>query len=69
MTAFEISRFSLREKLQIMQMIWEDLRGHVDQMEVPESHRQLLNTRRQRVERGEAKLLDWDEVKHRIGKR
>lgn len=52
-----------------MQMIWEDLRGHVDQMEVPESHRQLLNTRRQRVERGEAKLLDWDEVKHRIGKR
>jgi Putative addiction module component len=69
MTTFEISQFSLREKLQIMQTIWEDLRGHVDQMGVPESHTELLDSRRKRVESGASKLLDWNQVKHMIGKR
>ena len=69
MTTFEISQLSLREKLQIMQAIWEDLRGHVDQMGLPESHALTLDSRRNRVENGESKLLDWDQVKHAIGKR
>jgi phosphoribosylanthranilate isomerase len=69
MTTFEISQFSLREKLQIMQAIWEDLRGHVDQMVVPESHAEILDSRRKRVESGTSKLLDWNQVKHTIGKR
>lgn len=69
MTTFEISQFSLREKLQIMQAIWEDLRGHVDQMVVPESHAEILDSRRRRVESGASKLLDWNQVKHTIGKR
>ena len=69
MTTFEISQFSLREKLQIMQTIWEDLRGHVDRMGIPESHIELLDSRRGRVESGASKLLDWNQVKHSIGKR
>ncbi|MBE2284553.1 MAG: addiction module protein [Prosthecobacter sp.] len=69
MTALEISHFSLREKLQIMQAIWEDLRGHVDRMDVPESHRVILDSRRKRVENGTSALLDWNQVKHSIGKR
>ncbi len=66
MTALEISHLSLREKLQIMQTIWEDLRGHVDRMEVPESHKAILDSRRSRVESGASKLLDWNDVKHSI---
>jgi putative addiction module component (TIGR02574 family) len=69
MTSTEISQLTLREKLQIMQSIWEDLRGHVDRFEVPQSHQAILDERRRRVESGEAQLLDWDEVKQRIGKR
>jgi putative addiction module component (TIGR02574 family) len=69
MTTFEISQLSLREKLQIMLTIWEDLRGHVDQMGVSESHAAILDARRKRVESGASKLLDWDQVKHTIGKR
>jgi hypothetical protein len=66
MTSFEISRYSLREKLQIMQMIWEDLRGAIEDMEVPGTHKHLLDARRSRSERGESKLLDWTQVKHNI---
>ena len=69
MSTIEISHLSLREKFQVMQSIWEDLRGHVDRFEVPQSHKDLLEARRKRVEAGEAKILDWDQVKHTIGKR
>lgn len=69
MTALEISKFSLREKLQIMQMIWEDLRSHVDTSVIPDTHQDLLDTRRSRVESGASKLLDWDQIKHTIGRR
>lgn len=69
MSTIELSRFTLREKLQIMQSIWEDLRSHVDRFEVPQSHKDILDERRRRVESGEAKLRDWDQVKYTIGKR
>lgn len=69
MSATEILQLSLREKFQIMQAIWEDMRGRVDQFEVPQSHKDLLDTRRRQTESGESKILDWDQVKHTIGKR
>lgn len=69
MSTFTPSQFTLREKLHIMQSIWEDLRGHIDHMTVPSSHREILDERRCRVEKGEAKLRDWEQVKHTIGRR
>ena len=69
MSAIELSKFSLREKLQIMESIWEDLRHHVDRLEVPQSHKDILDERRQRIDSGEAKIYSWDDVKHSSGKR
>lgn len=68
MTVADISKLSLREKLQVMEAIWEDLRGHVDSMEVPEEHHKILDERRARIESGDAKLLDWDLVKRSLGR-
>lgn len=69
MSTIELSKFSLREKLQIMESIWEDLRNHVDRLEVPQSHKDILDERRRRIDSGEAKIYSWDDVKHSIGKR
>jgi hypothetical protein len=69
MGTIELSQFTLREKFQIMQSIWEELRASVDRFEVPQSHKDLLDARRRRVESGESKILDWDQVKHTIGRR
>jgi len=68
MTVADISKLSLREKLQVMEAIWEDLRGRVDVMDVPEEHRQILDDRRARVESGESMVLPWDRVKHSLGR-
>ncbi len=68
MKAFEISQLTLREKFQVMQDIWEELRDRVDRFEVPQSHKDILDERRRQVESGESELLDWNQVKHTIGK-
>jgi len=68
MTVADIAKLSLREKLQLMEAIWEDLRGRVDTMEVPEEHRRILDERRARIATGEATILEWDQVKHSLAR-
>lgn len=68
MTVADISKLSLREKLQVMEVIWEDLRGRIDVIDVPDEHRRILDDRRARVESGESEVLSWDRVKHSLGR-
>ena len=68
MIVADIAKLTLREKLQLMEAIWEDLRVRVDDMGVPKEHRRILDDRRARIDSGEAKVLDWDQVKHSLGR-
>jgi putative addiction module component (TIGR02574 family) len=68
MTVADISKLSLREKLQVMEAIWQDLRGNIDVIAVPEEHRRILDDRRARVASGESAVLPWDRVKHSLGR-
>lgn len=68
MSLTDVSQLSLREKLQIMESIWHDLRDHAEKQDVPPSHQELLNSRRVRVVTGKTMLRDWDQVKHTIGR-
>jgi len=52
----------------MMETLRDDLRKHFEQAEIPETNRELLVSRRQRVASGESKLLDWDEVKSSVGR-
>jgi hypothetical protein len=69
MSVAELKDLPLREKLRIMEEIWLELRENVAGMAIPEDHRKLLDVRRARVESGQSKLHDWDEVKNGIGRR
>lgn len=69
MSTAEILQLPLREKLQIMEALWEDLRGRADRVDLSQNQKELLDTRRNRIATGEAKILDWDSVKHTIGQR
>lgn len=70
MSIAEITKLSKREKLQIMEVLWDDMRSTIDQAEtdIPMNHKEILDSRKERVQNGEAKLLDWDEVKETVGK-
>ena len=68
MTVAEVKKMSLKDKLQIMEAIWQDLRDHVDECPISPQTREMLDSRRERVASGEASLQDWDTVKHSIGR-
>ncbi len=67
MSTSEVLQLPLREKLQIMEALWEDFRERADAVEVPPMHKEMLDARRARAASGESVILDWDQVKHRIG--
>ena len=67
MSIAEVNSLTLREKLQVMETIWADLREQVERLQVPREHLELLDQRRSRVARGEACLYDWDAVRHTLG--
>ena len=68
MTAEEIKALPVAEKIQIMEAIWDDLRGRFERMELSPQLKELLDERRSRAQEGLAQLHDWDAVKSRIGK-
>jgi hypothetical protein len=68
MTVQEIKTLPTREKFQLMETLWEDLKDHYEAFECSPELRLLLDERRARVLRGEAGLVDWDEVKSTIGR-
>jgi putative addiction module component (TIGR02574 family) len=68
MTAQEIRDLPIDEKVRIMQAIWEDMRARYEDAPISEEVVHLLKERVARLERGEARLLEWDSVKHTIGR-
>jgi putative addiction module component (TIGR02574 family) len=68
MTVAEAKAMPIGQKLQIMEAIWEDLRERFESMPVSDEVKALLDERRERVARGESRLLDWDQVKSALGR-
>ena len=68
MTVAEAKARPIGQKLQIMEAIWEDLRERFESMPVSDEVKALLDERRERVARGESRLLDWDQVKSALGR-
>ena len=62
MTAQEVKLLPIEEKVRLMEAIWEDMRDHCEEAPISQEFLDLLKTRQARVERGEARLLDWDKV-------
>lgn len=68
MNVEEIKSLTTKEKLRIMETIWEDMRERCDNATISEETLALLRQRQERVLQGESRLLDWDQVKFSIGR-
>lgn len=68
MSIAEIRSLPLREKLQIVEVIWNDMSMLVDDLDVSLGTRALLDERMTRIQNGSAELRDWDSVKFSLGK-
>ncbi len=65
----KINHLTRKQKLMVMEAIWEDLLRDDEPAKSPEWHKQELQETEQRYKVGEEKILDWQETKKELRKR
>ncbi|MEX0944910.1 MAG: addiction module protein [Balneolaceae bacterium] len=59
---------TIEEKLHLIETIWEQISVDEKQLEVPQSHKKMLDKRLEMTARGETEFLDWEQAKKQISK-
>jgi hypothetical protein len=64
--ALPLSEMTVAEKLQTIEVLWEDLLGNPEDVPSPSWHEEVLAARRKQIEEGQAKFLSLDEFRQSI---
>jgi len=56
----------LREKLFVMEALWDDLSAAESDLEVPAWQKEVLDVREEAIGSGKAKFIDWEDAKKEI---
>lgn len=62
----QIRQLPLREKLRLMEVIWDDISRAEQDLEVPQWHKEMLDERERLLAEGKAQFVDWDEARRQI---
>jgi putative addiction module component (TIGR02574 family) len=60
---------TVREKLAVMETLWDDLSRSPKTIESPDWHKQILDERQQKIAEGTAQFVSWDAAKAAIRKK
>ena len=63
-----LSQMTLAQKLDLMEMLWDDLSQNEQTLDSPAWHEAVLKEREEALNAGKVKISDWDEAKKRIRK-
>lgn len=61
-----LHQLPLKEKLFVMEALWDDLSRAGDALTVPQWHRDVLDERESKIAEGTAKFIDWEVAKQEI---
>jgi len=62
----QIHQLPFREKLLVMEAIWDDIAREEEDLEVPQWHKEVLDERERLLAEGKAQFVDWEEAKRQI---
>lgn len=65
-TILPLSKMSTKEKIQVMEAIWDDLCKDEDSYASPSWHENILQEREENIKRGDDKFVDWEQAKKDI---
>ena len=66
MITLPLDEMTVEEKLQVMEMLWENLCQDEANIPSPAWHEEVLREREAALSRGEDEVEDWEEAKRRI---
>jgi len=61
-----LSQYTLEQKLDLMEAIWDDITRDSKAFESPAWHEKILKKREEDLAKGDATVSDWEEAKERI---
>ena len=64
-----LNEMTATEKLDLMELLWEDLSRNPADIPSPEWHKEVLDECRRRAEAGEEQFIDWEAARREIIKR
>ena len=64
--SLSLEKMSIEEKLQMMELLWEDLSHSPNEMLSPSWHGDILRAREANLERGMEQFEDWEDAKQKI---
>jgi len=67
--AIDIEKLAPEERLQLIEDLWESLRSQPETVRLTSAQQAELDRRLDELDRGEAQVISWDEVKRRIRSR
>lgn len=66
MVSIPVDRMTLREKLEIIDLLWSSISSESSEEVSPRWHGKELDRRLKRVDTGESVFEDWDAVKREL---
>ena len=61
-----LDTMSVAEKVRLLESVWDSLCAKTGDVQSPEWHREVLETRKRRLEEGRATVSPWGEAKARL---
>ena len=58
----ELHKLSQQEKIQLVQLLWEDIASEQNYTDLPEEHKKILDKRLEKILNGTAKFRSWEEI-------
>ena len=66
MEAAEIEKMTVRERLQVIELLWDSITHSSEDIEPPVWHSEILNDRKKIIESGKADWLTMDELREEL---
>ncbi len=63
-----LNEMSVEEKLELMELLWQDLDRSSTQIKPPAWHREVLTSREQAISRGDEVFEEWEIAREKIEK-
>lgn len=67
--ALQLDKMTVRDKLQALEEIWDDLCRSAEAIPSPLWHADVLRAREKRIRQGASRFTDWTEAKRKIRRR
>lgn len=61
-----LEKMTTSDKLRILELIWDDLQRKPETVPSPSWHADVLETRKNNLEKGTSTFIDWDKAKRSI---